>query len=121
MPNERTDYRAVHLVVKNGTKLPSRLVLKGFSGFYDLAAGESYEVRARGPATGTLTVEQVEGGSIVAGWPGCILSVHMLRRLGGQQLKPLGRADAPTVALLRRMSTLRGYGGADDDDDETLV
>jgi len=137
MPNDRTDDRAVRLVVKNGTKFPSRLILKHVpppdatptqraaatapGGFYDMAAGESYEVRARGPAAGTLTVEQVEGGSIVAGWPGCLLSVHTLKRLGGERIEPISRADAPTVGLLRRMWALRGHGDVDEDDEETLV
>lgn len=120
MPNQRPEDLAVRLVVKNGTKFPTRLVLKGFSGVYDLAAGESYEVRAHAPLPGTLMVEHAEGGSIVAGWPGCILSVHTLRQLGGKRLEPIQPGDAPTVGLLKRMSTLRGYRDADDDD-ETLV
>ena len=114
MTNERADDRVVRIVVKNGTGYPARLLLKPFSGFYDMAVGESYEVRARGPATGTITLEQVEGGSVVTGWPGCILSVHTLKRLGGERLEPLSPAVAPTIALLRRMQMLRG----DYDDDE---
>jgi hypothetical protein len=123
MTTDRPVDRVVRIVVKNGTRVPARLVLKPFSGFYDMAVGESYEVRAYGPSMGTITIEQVEGGCVVTGWPDCILSAHTLKQLGGQRLRVLPLAVAPTIALLRRMlSKRRGHDDVDDGDDEdTLV
>jgi hypothetical protein len=119
MTNDRPADRVVRIVVKNGTRVPARLVLKPFSGFYDMAVGESYEVRAYGPSTGILTFEQVEGGCVVTGWPGCILSAHTLKQFGGRWLQPISPALAPTIALLRRVLSRRRR--RDDDDDETLA
>ena len=105
----------VRLIVKNGTKARSRLYLRPWGDFYDMDPGASYEVRARGPATGTLMLEHSEGAVIVTGWPGCIISVHTLRRLGwpGRRTRSTPPSTAPTLAVC---DTLRGG-----DDEDTLV
>jgi len=110
----------VRIVVRNGTKYPARLILKPFSGFYEMAVGASCEVRAQGPSTETITIEQVDGGTIVTGSPGCILSVHTLKGMGDAKAEMVLPSAAPTVALLRRMRWLRGEN-SDEDDEDTLV
>ena len=78
-----------------------------------MAYGVSCEVRARGPATGTVPVEQVEDGAILIG-SGCVLSVHRLELVGGPSSERVLPAVGPTIALLRRV-----YGV--DDGEDTVV
>ncbi len=114
MGNEQSLDRVLRIVWRNRTNHSTRLRLRGVSGSYEMAYGVSCEVRARGPATGTVTVEQVEDGAILTGWPGCVLSVHSLKLVGGPSPEQSLPAVAPTIALLRRV-----YGV--DDDEDTLV
>ena len=111
MTPERSSEHVVRVVLKNGTKEPARLLLRPFGGYYEMAAGLSYEIRARGPASGTLTIEQVEGGTIVSGWPGCILSVHSVKRPSGSYVIERSPAAAPHIELRQELHPV------DDDED----
>jgi hypothetical protein len=110
----REEDRVVRLVLVNGTTRPMRLYLRPWGSFYPLQLGESYEVRASGPSTGTLTFAQVEDGVIVTGWPGCILSVHVMTRAGDFEIIDVPRAVAPTLAICQEFRAARER----DDDDE---
>jgi len=110
----RPEDHTVRVVVRNGGEKSIQLMLRPWGQQYDLEAGMSYEVRARGPATGTLTVAHAEDGVIVTGWSGCILSVHSMKRLGVPRAAELTRAAAPTIALRQELY-------ADEDDEDGLV
>ena len=107
-------------MVRIGTRYPARLVLQPVGEFYEMAVDASCEVRAQGPATETITIEQVDGGSIITGGSGCILSIHTLKGMSGVRAVKTLPSEAPTVALLRKMRWLRGES-VDEDDEDTLV
>jgi hypothetical protein len=116
---DRNDIHTVRLIVKNcAHKLATLAVRLGpprqaFSGDYPMQLGESYEVRAWGPSTGTLTVEVAQHGVTVRDWPNSVLSVSTLRRVGGP-LRPGERLrTAPSVSIRERMHPF-------DDDEDTV-
>jgi hypothetical protein len=110
----RPEDHTVRVVVRNIGEKPMQLMLRPWGQHYDVEVGQSYEVRARGPATGTLTLEHAVEGVIVRGWSGCILSVHIMKRLGVPHVAELACAAAPTIALRQELY-------ADEDDDDGLV
>ena len=114
MANQRPHERPLRVILRNGTTRSTHLTLRPFRGHYELAIGASCEVRARGPATGTIEITQVDDGLVVTGWPGCILSVHSLRTVDATGAQPDPRTHAPTIALPAR---LRGW---DSDGDESV-
>jgi hypothetical protein len=102
----------VNVVVKNNHKRSVRLSIDLDGCYYEMDAGVALEVCGRGPAigVGTLTVEMVEGGINVRGWPGCVLSVHPLAPLGASPLPGL----LPVAGCMQRHDRQRR---SDEDDD----
>ena len=88
MEIKRTDDHeaVVRLIVKNGTRAPIRLFLWPWGESCEIGVGGAFEVSARGAVAGTLVTEQVEGGIVVSGWPGCAIS-----------LAPVGRFMVPVL------------------------
>lgn len=126
MTQARADDRVVRVVLKNATNEPARLCLRPCGGIFDMAAGVSYELRARGPATDLLTIELGNGEVVVDGWSHSDLSVHTftVKRQRGAQSEELAPSMAPAIALELRgrlQGVDRAFGGLNDfDDDEPL-
>jgi hypothetical protein len=102
----------VNVVVKNSRKRSVRLSIHPVGNYYEMDVGTAFEVCGRGPAigVGTLTVEMVEDGVNVRGWPGCLMSVHPLTPLGAPPLPGLPPSAASTFGP-------SGEHGRSEDDD----
>jgi hypothetical protein len=102
----------VNVVVKNNRKRSVRLSIDLDGCYYEMGDGVALEVCGRGPAigVGTLTVEMVEDGVNVRGWPGCVLSVHPLAPLGASPLPGL----LPVAGGPRRHDPPQRRDGDDD-------
>jgi hypothetical protein len=111
------DEQYVCVVLHNGCRKRKRLLLRPFGLAYDMDSGISYEVRAKGPLGGRLTVEHDDDGPIICGWPGCAISVHSVSLPGmpppPEFAEPADQNLAPIIAIRPRPRHLR-------DDDDTL-
>jgi hypothetical protein len=111
------DEQYVCVIVRNGCRKRKRLLLRPFGDAYDMDAGISYEVRAKGPLGGKLTVEHDDDGPVICGWPGCAISVHSMRLPGMPPPPEFAQPADPTLAPI---ISIRPELRLSRDDDDTL-
>jgi hypothetical protein len=103
------------VLIRNGSDRMARMTLRPLGSIYEMAPGAQYEVRARGPVGDPPCVEYVEEGVIVMGWPGCVLTVHLVDPFGVPRLTDMVRVvRAPPALELRLRPPERDYSGDDD-------
>jgi hypothetical protein len=95
--------QTARIVIRNGSTIMARMYLEPWGGLYELAPGAEYEVRARGPAREQLTVEHIDFGVVVRGWPGCVLTVYAVDRNGLRQVADLARLPTPKLSIGLRL------------------
>ncbi len=113
VPEEKEQVARVR--IRNGSDRMARMTLRPLGSIYEMTPGAEYEVRARGPAGDPPRVEYVEEGVIVMGWPGCVLSVHLVDPFGVPRLTDMVRVvRAPPALELRLHPPERERAGDDE-------